>query len=344
MKKHIVRGLIAVTSGLVALWLPIIAAAAPREKAPDMGKILFVSSRDGNPEVYVMNADGTNATNLTDDPSSDTSPAWSPNGKKVAFVSDRDGNSEIYLMNANGAGKRNLTKSPGSDSGPVWSPDGRKIAFVSDRDGNGEVYIMNSNGTGQANISNCESTDRAPTWSPDSDRIAFESNRDGRFQIYIWAENGSGITELTDSAQGSLFPAWSPTANTIAFMTVGLEGIVLVEADGTNLRCPRGYGGDQHGPLVWSSDGSKLAYEEQSMHGQYHVIRIMNADGTPFSSIHDPNPVPYDYSGQASFSPDGTRVAFVRNDVWVWNSKNNAQDNLTKDNIPSYESQPAWSP
>ena len=92
--------------------------------------IVFVSWRDGNGEVYAMDADGSGPRNLTQHPAKDVRPAWSPDGRKIAFVSRRDGNSEVYVMNADGSGKRNLTRSRASEDYPTWSPDGRRIAFL----------------------------------------------------------------------------------------------------------------------------------------------------------------------------------------------------------------------
>ena len=93
--------------------------------------IVFVSWRDGNGEVYAMDADGSGPRNLTQHPAKDVRPAWSPNGRRIAFVSRRDGNAEVYVMNADGSGKRNLTRDRASDDDyPTWSPDGRKLAFL----------------------------------------------------------------------------------------------------------------------------------------------------------------------------------------------------------------------
>src|SRR5688572_32832498 len=72
-------------------------------------RLVFVSARDGNNEIYSMNADGTGVVRLTNDAASDGRPVWSPNGSHIAFTSERDGNREIYIMNANGTGLRNLT-------------------------------------------------------------------------------------------------------------------------------------------------------------------------------------------------------------------------------------------
>ena len=98
--------------------------------SPDGRTIVFVSWRDGNGEVYAMDADGSSPRNLTQNPAKDVRPAWSPDGRRIAFVSRRDGNSEVYVMNADGSGKRNLTRDRARDDSPTWSRDGRRIAFL----------------------------------------------------------------------------------------------------------------------------------------------------------------------------------------------------------------------
>ena len=86
------------------------------------GRIAFVSDRDGNVEIYVMDADGSNLTNLTNNPAYDWLPVWSPDGSRIAFVSDRDGNWEIYVVDADGSNLTNLTNNPADDLLPAWSP------------------------------------------------------------------------------------------------------------------------------------------------------------------------------------------------------------------------------
>ena len=78
----------------------VLLAACGSGTAPPLAqaKIAFISDRDGNFEIYVMDADGSNPTNLTNNPGRDSFPAWSPDGSKIAFGSDRDGNMEIYVM------------------------------------------------------------------------------------------------------------------------------------------------------------------------------------------------------------------------------------------------------
>src|SRR5918992_951085 len=114
------------------------------------GQIAFVSLRDGNDEIYVMTADGSDQTNLSNNDADDFNPSWSPDGEKIAFSSFRDeteesDNEEIYVMNADGSGQTRLTDDPALDRFASWSPDGEKIAFTSDREnGIDEIYVMNA--------------------------------------------------------------------------------------------------------------------------------------------------------------------------------------------------------
>jgi serine/threonine protein kinase len=184
--------------------------AAPTPSLPGVERIAFASERDGNYEIYVMNADGSGQTNLTDNPTTDWLPSWSPDGLRIAFVSNRDGDDEIYAMNADGSGPMNLTNSSAWDDKPSWSPDGLRIAFVSDRDGNAEIYVMNADGSGQTNLTNNPAWDRGPSWSPDGLRIAFVSGRDGNGEIYMMNADGGGQTRLTDNPAEDHAPSWGP--------------------------------------------------------------------------------------------------------------------------------------
>jgi Tol biopolymer transport system component len=135
------------------------------EWSPDGKRIVFDTTRDGNSEIYVMNANGTNQTRLTRNPASDVKPSWSPDGKQIAFQTNRDGNDEIYVMSpVAGARAIDITVNPSRDADPAWSPNGRQIAFDTNRDGNDEIYVMNRNGTQQTRLTADPAEDLVPSW------------------------------------------------------------------------------------------------------------------------------------------------------------------------------------
>src|SRR6188508_387922 len=90
--------------------------------SPDGRRIAFYSDRDGNAEIYVMNADGSGVRRLTNTKADEGYPSWSPDGRTITFDSDRDGNFEIYAMDADGSNPRRLTNHPARDVSASWAP------------------------------------------------------------------------------------------------------------------------------------------------------------------------------------------------------------------------------
>ena len=147
--------------------------------------IVFNSNRDRDREIYLMNTDGTNQVNLTNNPTFDIDPWFSPDGSKIAFTSHPDDNrGEIYVMNADGSNQTRLTNHPAFDFQPSFSPNGSRIAFYSERDGNFEIYVMNADGTSQTRLTSNTASEFSPSFSPDGNKIRFVSDRDGDNDIY----------------------------------------------------------------------------------------------------------------------------------------------------------------
>ena len=187
-------------------------------------KIAFASNRDGNFEIYIMNADGSNQTNLTSDPANDEYPSWSPDGKRIAYSSMKKLNTDVYIINADGSGRIRLTDNPAFEAFPSWSPDGKKIAFTSERDGNVDIYIMNADGSNQTRLTDNPAADVKPQWSPDGKKIAFYSLRNDvppkkderqwwyemNAEIYIMNADGSEQKNITNNPAYDGYPSWSP--------------------------------------------------------------------------------------------------------------------------------------
>jgi serine/threonine-protein kinase len=154
-------------------------------------------------DIYIMNADGSEQTRLTDDPGYELCPAWSPNGKYIAFLGNQNGAAGIYLVKPDGSGQTLLAE---NGVCPAWSPDSRQIAFV----GADDIYVMNADGSNQINLTNNPAFDYGPTWSPDGSQIAFWSKRDDNSEIYVMNADGSKQTNVTNSPAGDSMPAWRP--------------------------------------------------------------------------------------------------------------------------------------
>ena len=249
------------------------------------GLIAFSSNRDGNSEIYAINADGSGLARLTNDPAEDLRPSWSPDGRRVAFISDRDGSFEIYTMTADGSGLARLTNDAAYDRDPSWSPDGRRIAFQSDRGGNWEIYTINADGSGLARLTDNPAEDLHPSWSPDGRRIAFTSGRGGNWEIYTINADGSGVARLTNNSASDRDPSWSPDGRRIAFESDrgGNPEIYTMNADGSNVtRLTSNPASDWY--PSWSPDGQLIAFASDRDDGNYDIY-TMNADGSGLARL-----------------------------------------------------------
>ena len=190
---------------LVVLLSGIIPFTSLQSQVRPKMQIAFVSERDGNSEIYVMDENGKNLQNLTNHPLSDRNPDWSSDNQEIVFQSNRaavdgHGQANIYVMNAGGKGIRQLTNIPDGAVQPVWSPDGSQIAFLADLDRKAEIYVMKADGTNVRQITDHPAANTYPAWSPDGRRIAFQSDRDRVVglddDIYVIDVNGKKYPKL----------------------------------------------------------------------------------------------------------------------------------------------------
>ena len=219
--------------------------------SPDGSKLAFVSDVDGNPDIWVVDIDGSNVTNLTQEKAKDHSPAWSPDGAWIAFASLRDSRYwELYVMRPDGSDVQRLTWwEDASDLSPAWSPDGTRLAFASKRDGNWEIYTMDRDGGNLARLTNNPADDTNPAWAPDGSRIAFVSTRDGYAEIYVMSITGGQATNISNAPYSSEHgPTWSPDGGRLAFYSDrdGGWNIHVMASDGSDvIRLTGGQSNDQ---------------------------------------------------------------------------------------------------
>ncbi len=236
--------------------LAMVGCAAPGALGLYAGHIVFTSDRDGNPEIYLMKADGSNVIRLTNNKAYDDQPVLSPDGENVVFVSNRDGNHELYLIGAAGKGLRRLTHTPYSEIDPSFSPDGLWIIFTAMAEGDKDIWRLNVEtgetevlvagdgdqfmaragpdgalvyvedggdnevflleGGAKENLSRAPGLDTMPSFSTDGKTVYFVSNRAGDYDLMAVNRDGSGLREIITLESSEGRASPSPDGNYLA--------------------------------------------------------------------------------------------------------------------------------
>jgi TolB protein len=247
-------------------------------------KIVFVSTAPGHKELFLMDYDGRNVTQLTHHKSIILSPRVSPDGTRIVFTSYKMGNPDLFMKDLRTGEERRISSYPGVNMSPAWSPDGKRLALTLSKDGNPEIYTMNSDGSGLVRLTSNPAIDVSPTWSPDGQKIAFVSSRGGTPQIYLMEANGQNVQRLTFEGNYNTHPAWSPRGDRIAFDASlgGGRNICTIRPDGTDLRVLTANLGRCEMP-AWSPDGRHLIFSSDR-DGEPHIF-LMDAEGTRIKKL-----------------------------------------------------------
>jgi TolB protein len=183
--------------------------------APDGLKIAFSSSRTGDPEIFLANADGTSLKRITNFRGPDVSPVFNPKGgAQIAWVSGQTGLPQIWIMEADGTNPQRLTDQ-GYAVSPSWSPNGQFLAFSWLRrygpgaPGARDIYVMDIATRKWIQLTHDGGANDFPSWSPDGRHIVFQSTRSGSEQIWSMLADGTQAKQLTFSGSNSQ-PSWSP--------------------------------------------------------------------------------------------------------------------------------------
>lgn len=208
--------------------------------SPDGLRFVFVSGRDNDPNIFVMNADGSAQARLFPRVGSETDPTWSPDGRRIAFISTRTGDADLYLMNVDGTAVTRVVSFPGADARPDWSPDGSAIAFAHTEAGVSQLWRVAPDGSALVQLTHDSGGAAYPSWAPDGQAIAYTSRQDGHGEIYRIAPDGSDPRRLTTTAApfNSQDPDWSPDGGSIAFLqqsTFSNSFLYVMNADGSEV-------------------------------------------------------------------------------------------------------------
>lgn len=253
----------------------------------DGRRIAFTSDRDGDPEIYVMDADGSHPVRLTYAPGRDAHPCFSPDDRTIVFQSPRANgrDTNIYRMDADGSLVVQLTNLKGFAGVPVYSPDGKRIAFqwreTSDFEDRAKwkIGVMDAAGRNLHFITQGDANDQVPNWSRDGRRLIFYSDRIGKNQIYTMRPDGSDVGRLAVTAFDDNAASWSPDGRQIAFTSDrdGNAEIYVMDADGGHVRRLTHTRATERA-AAWSPDGARLLFSSDG-DGPSEVW-VMQADGS----------------------------------------------------------------
>jgi Tol biopolymer transport system component len=258
-------------------------------------KIVFVSDRDGNSEIYTCNPDGSHITRLTYNNDYDDEPIWSPDHSKISFVKYWPGNSEIFIMNADGSNVRQLTFSGNYSHNPSWSPDGLKIAFSAINNGSYNIWNIDAAGGTPTLLFEHPGWEDQASWSPDGTKMVFFSDwraYDFVYDIFTINPDGSNFNALTGNIIDHLDylnPSWSPDGTKFALAirkTVGIDQydtqIGVMNADGSGLTSIIS-NAQWWTKTSWAPDGTKIIYT--SLTGTWQDVSWVSVNGSASGTI-----------------------------------------------------------
>lgn len=237
------------------------------------GTIYFLSNRDGNFEVYSMDATGSEQKNLTNHPNLDYWVSYNQLNGLIYFYSNRHGNNDIYYMNKNSLNPRMKPNNEASNTNPQISPDGLTILFQSDWNrSSGEIYSMNIQTNETTRLTDNEVSEDVAAWSPDGKTIVYskdardpknkQEEEDGDYEIFTMNADGTNEKQLTQFTGFVSGPCFSPDGTKIAVYGRGEDGyldLFVMNANGSDIENITHDSLEQYSPS-WSPDGKWLAY------------------------------------------------------------------------------------
>lgn len=240
-------------------------------------KIAFISDRDGNRELYIMDYDGANQIRLTYTKAMEMLPAWSRDGEKIAYTSFRRGTPDLFVRYIY-EGRDRLIATGGSNITPDFSLDDNLLLYSSSLPGNYEIYMYNFKNEQRRRITFSPASDLSPKWSPDGRQILFSSDRSGYPQLYIMDRDGSDVRRITFQGSYNASPDWAPDGDRIIYVS-RIEGkfnlYLLFLSTSEVIKLTSGLSMNEN--PCFSPDGRHIVFSSNRS-GKYQIY-IMDYDG-----------------------------------------------------------------
>jgi TolB protein len=264
------------------------------------GKVVFSSGKAGDLDIWSINLENGDITQLTTGKSSNDNPRWSPDGKKIAYVSNKSGVPQIWVMNQDGSNQTCITPEKKYHADPCWSPDNKHIIFAANyEDGdNVDIYGINSDGSGTVeNIISYPGWDCGPNFSPDGKSIVFSSTRGGNEDIWEYTIKDKNWRQVTSHPARDFSPSYSPDGKWIGFTSKADETspddlsadseIWIVSRDGMSER-PLTMNSHADDYLTWSPDSQLIMCCSKSILRNTFRMRIIDiATSKPLDFSYD---------------------------------------------------------
>jgi TolB protein len=250
-------------------------------------KIVYSSEIDGDWELFVMDGDGSDKIQITNNHVSDGYPRWTSSGSSLVYNNSSGGNNQINILDIINGLVTNLSNNSYNDVQPNLRLSDNKIVFFTNQYDlvANDIMTMNPDGTNRVRLTSCDTCiDYSPAWSPDGTTIIFTRltmGAGGTTKIYTMNQYGLDVTELPAAGAGSDFD-YSPDSLKIAF--TDFSDIIVMDSDGTNLVNITNDALGNRSPS-WSPDGTKIAY--QAYDGNDYEIFVIDADGTNKTQLTD---------------------------------------------------------
>jgi len=246
-------------------------------------KLIFVSSRDGNDEIYLMDYDGARQRRITINSYMDLLPSWSRDHEKILYTSYRKNNPDLMMLHLY-TGKTESISTRMANYSADWSPEGNRVVYTSTKSGNAEIYVREMDTGRERRLTFNRVIDTTPNWSPNGREIAFTSARTGTPQIYIMDAEGTNVRRITTEGNYHDSPEWSPDGLRILFVS-RIENrfdIYVYHIKSNTFSKLTENSGRNENP-TWSPDGRHIAFASNRS-GRYHIY-VMDYDGANVKRI-----------------------------------------------------------